>query len=68
MNKEQFEQYKNKPEFEILRRTLIAVMNGNLMRLRHTSYMSDETRQVIQKLEAAGFRIEEFNNDSSREG
>lgn len=57
MNKEQIEELKNKPEFEVLRKILITTMNGNMMRLKHTSYLSDETRQVIQKLESAGYKI-----------
>jgi len=57
MNKEQIEELKNKPEFEVLRKILITTMNGNVMRLKHTSYLSDETRQVIQKLESAGYKI-----------
>lgn len=57
MNKEQLDEMKQKPEFDVLRKILITVMNGNMMRLQHTSFLSDETRQVIQKLESQGFII-----------
>jgi hypothetical protein len=56
-NLNQIEELKNKPEFEVLRKILITTMNGNMLRLKHTSYFSDETRQVIQKLESAGYKI-----------
>lgn len=57
MNKEQFEELKSKPEFEALRKILLTATGGNLLRLKHTSYYADETRQVIQKLETAGYKI-----------
>ena len=56
MNKEQSDEMKNRPEFEKLRKILLSI-NGNLLRLKHTSYYADETRQVIQKLESAGYKI-----------
>jgi hypothetical protein len=58
MNKDQYEELKSKPEFEVLRKILISTMNGNMLRLKHTSYMSEETRQIIQKLESEGYSIE----------
>lgn len=56
MNKEQIEEMKARPEFEVLRRCLLQKF-GNLMRLKHTEYYSDETRQVIQHLEKHGYFI-----------
>jgi len=57
MNKEQFEEIKNRPVFNELRKILLTVGNGNMLRLKHTNYYADETRQVIQKLESAGYII-----------
>lgn len=56
MNKEQIEEMKARPEFEVLRMCLLQKF-GNLMRLKHTEYYSDETRQVIQHLEKHGYFI-----------
>lgn len=56
MNKEQFQEMKARPEFEILRKCLLQKF-GNLLRLKHTQYFSDETRQVIQHLETHGYKI-----------
>jgi hypothetical protein len=56
MNKEQIEEMKSRPEFELLRRCLLEKF-GNLLRLKDKSYFSDETRQVIQHLEKHGYRI-----------
>jgi hypothetical protein len=39
MNKEQLDEMKQKPEFDVLRKILITVMNGNMMRLQHTSFL-----------------------------
>lgn len=58
MNKEQYEEIRSRPEFNVLRLILISTMNGNMMRRKHTSYLAEETRQVIQKLESAGYIIE----------
>lgn len=63
MNKEQYEEQKSRPEFEVLRKILIASMNGNMMRLKHTNYLAEETRQIIQKLESSGYIIVKKNND-----
>jgi hypothetical protein len=57
MNKEQFEEMKLKPEFEILRRILLEHTGGNMLRLKHTNYYVDETRKVIQHLEKSGYTI-----------
>jgi hypothetical protein len=56
MNKEQYESMKQKPEFEVLRKVLLENF-GNLLRLKHTNYYSEETRKVIQHLEKNGYKI-----------
>lgn len=64
MNKEQFEEMKSRPEFEILRRILLEHVGGNLLRLKHTNYYADETRKVIQHLEKSGYKIERIENET----
>lgn len=57
MNKEQYEEIQNRPEFEILRKILVQHTGGNLMRVKNTNYYAEETRQVIQHLEKSGYEI-----------
>ena len=63
MNKEQYEELKSKPEFDVLRRILLQTVNGNMMRLHHTSYYAEETRQIFQKLDSMGYQIVRKQND-----